>query len=142
MSDKKRIVLFVCKHNAARSQMAEAFLKAAYGDRFEVMSGGTEPSVVNPNVVTVMREIGFDLSRNRSKSVDEFAGQKLNLVITLCGQNEETCPFIPGADDYEHHEFEDPAACAGTETEILACVRRIRDEVRDWVRQRFSPDSR
>ncbi len=137
MSPEKKKVLFVCTHNSARSQMAEAFLKSQYGDRFEVWSGGTEPTTVNPHVITVMKEIGFDLSQNRAKSVDEFLTRKPDLVVTLCGQAEETCPFIPGASEYEHHEFPDPWACKGSDEEILACVRRIRDEVRDWVGMRF-----
>ncbi len=138
MSLTKKKVLFVCTHNSARSQMAEAFLKSLYGDRFEVWSGGTEPTSINPNVVMVMKEIGFDLSQARAKSVDEFLEKKPDLVVTLCGRAEETCPFIPGAGEYEHHEFPDPRACRGTEEAILACVRRIRDEVREWVQLRFA----
>jgi arsenate reductase len=137
MSPEKKKVLFICAHNSARSQMAEAFLNALPGVRHEASSGGTEPGTVNPYVVTVMKEIGFDLSSNRAKSIDEFAGRKFDLVVTLCSQDQEACPFFPGAAEYEHREFDDPAACAGTEEEILSCVRRIRDEVREWVGMRF-----
>lgn len=140
MRTEKKKVLFVCTHNSARSQMAEAFLNSTYGDRYEASSAGTEPAKVNPHVVATMKEVGLDLSNNRAKSVDEFMGQKLDLIITLCDQAQETCPFFPGGKKYLHQSFADPSACAGSEEEILACVRRIRDEIRAWVRQDFNSD--
>jgi len=139
VTEKKR-VLFVCTHNSARSQMAEAFLNSIYGDRYETSSAGTEPTKINPYVVAAMKQIGLDLSNNQAKSVDEFMGQKLDLIITLCDEAQETCPFFPGGKEYSHQSFRDPGACAGSEEEILACVRRIRDEISAWVRQHFSSD--
>lgn len=134
---KKRI-LFVCTHNSGRSQMAEAFLKAAAGDRYDALSAGTEPRPVNPRVIAVMGEAGIDISANRSKNVDEFLDQKFDQVVTLCDSAKESCPFFPGAKSYLHQEFTDPSSCAGSETEILDCVRRIRDEIKGWVGRTFS----
>jgi arsenate reductase len=133
MTDEKKKVLFVCTHNSARSQMAEAFLNSAYGDLYEASSAGTEPTAVNPRVVAAMKEIGLNLSSSRSKSVDEFLGQELDLVVTLCDQAQETCPFFPGGKKYSHQGFQDPGSCQGSEEEIMDCVRGIRDEIGDWV---------
>jgi len=141
MTSEKKKVLFVCTHNSARSQMAEAFLNSLYGDRYEASSAGTEPTEINPHVVTAMKEIGLDLSNNRAKSVDEFMGQRLDLIMTLCDQAQETCPFFPGGKKYSHQSFRDPGTCAGSDGEILACVRRIRDEIGAWVRQQFKSDA-
>ena len=137
MVPEKLKVLFVCTHNSARSQMAEAFLNSIYGDRYAASSAGTEPTKINPTVVAAMKEAGLDLSGNRAKSIDEFMEQKLDLVVTLCDQAQETCPFFPGGKKYSHQSFQDPGACAGPEEEILACVRRIRDEISVWVREYF-----
>jgi arsenate reductase len=137
MTPEKKKVLFVCTHNSARSQMAEAFLNSLYGDRYKASSAGTEPGKINPHVVTVMKEIGHDLSNNRTKSVDVFLGEQIDLVVTLCDQAQETCPFFPGARKYDHQGFPDPESCSGSEGQVLACVRRIRDTIRDWVRVRF-----
>ncbi len=137
MPADKTKVLFVCTHNSARSQMAEAFLNSTYGDRYEASSAGTKPTTINPYVVTAMKEIGFDLSNNRAKSIDEFMGKKPDLIVTLCDEVQETCPFFPGGKKYSHRSFRDPGACAGSDEEILACVRRIRDEIRAWVRHTF-----
>ncbi len=117
--------------------MAEAFLNRLFGDRYRASSGGTEPTSINPNAIAVMKELGYDLSGNRAKSVDDFLGEKFDLVVTLCSEAEESCPFIPGARAYEHHEFRDPGSCQGSENEVLDCVRRIRDEIREWVETRF-----
>lgn len=137
MTLEKKKVLFVCTHNSARSQMAEAFLNSLYGDRYEASSAGTEPGRINPHVVTVMKASGYDLSNNRTKSVDEFIGQKIDLVVTLCDEAQEACPFFPGARKYDHQSFPDPGACSGSEEQVIACVRRLRDKIRDWVRMRF-----
>jgi arsenate reductase len=140
MPINKKKVLFVCTHNSARSQMAEAFLNSIYGDRYEASSAGTEPTKINPHVVAAMKEIGLDLSTQRAKSVDEFMGQKLDLIVTLCDQAQEICPFFPGGKQYSHQSFKDPATCSGSENEIMDCVRRIRDEISAWVRRYFLND--
>lgn len=117
--------------------MAEAFLISLYGERYIASSAGTAPTRINPNVVAAMSEVGLDLSGNLSKSVDDFLGQEIDLVVTLCGEAQETCPFFPGGKKRIHQGFQDPGACAGSEAEIMDCVRRIRDEIAAWVRQYF-----
>lgn len=132
-----RSVLFVCTGNSARSQMAEGYLRRRYGDRYEALSGGTEPGEVRPLAVRAMREIGVDLSGHRSKSVDEFVNRTIDVVVTLCDQAREACPFFPGGGLREHRGFEDPAAAQGDEDARMAVFRRVRDEITDWIDERF-----
>ena len=133
---KKSKVLILCTGNSARSQMAEGLLRQVGTDRYEVFSAGTNPSLVRPEAVAVMREIGIDISGHRSKSVDEFAGQELDLVITVCDHAKESCPVFPGTTQRLHWPFEDPAAVAGSEEQRLAAFRSIRDQIRARI-QRF-----
>jgi len=127
-------VLILCTGNSARSQMAEGILRDEAGARFDVASAGTHPSKVRPEAIAVMREIGIDISAHRSKSVDEFAGQDFDLVITVCDRARESCPIFPGNVRLIHKEFEDPAAVDGDETTRLAAFRRVRDQLRTWLR--------
>ena len=129
----KKRVLFICTHNSARSQMAEALLRALYGEKYDACSAGTQPSQINPDAVRVMKEIGIDISRRRSKSVDEFRGWKFDLVVTVCDQARESCPLFPGAKNYLHQGFEDPSGFEGTEAEKLALFRKVRDEIKTWI---------
>jgi len=133
---KKRI-LFICTHNSARSQMAEAFLKTLFPERFEVYSAGTQPGKLNPFVVKAMVEVGMDISGNHTKSVDEFKGDKFDLVVTVCDQAKETCPYFPGALGYLHRNFEDPSTFTGSEEEIMEKVRQVRDNIKNWVLETF-----
>ena len=133
MPAKKR-VLILCTGNSARSQMAEGLLRHDAGDRFEVESAGTKPSQVRPEAITVMNELGIDISGHRSKSVDEFTGQQFDYVLTVCDNAKESCPIFPGQTLTIHHNFEDPAAVQSSENERLAAFRRIRDEIRDYLR--------
>ncbi len=132
MSDKKR-VLMLCTGNSARSQMAEGLLRHDAGDRFDVDSAGTKPSSVRPEAIAVMRELGIDISGHRSKSVQEFDGQKFDYVITVCDSARESCPVFFGAAKELHRDFEDPAALTGSEEERLALFRRVRDEMRGYL---------
>jgi len=134
MPDKKRI-LILCTGNSARSQMAEGLLRHDAGDRFEVFSAGTKPSHLRPEAIAVMRELGIDISRHRSKSVDEFAGQSFDYVVTVCDNARESCPIFPSETQNIHHSFGDPAAIEGSEEQRLAAFRRIRDEIRTWLRE-------
>src|ERR1041384_6319246 len=109
----KKKILIVCTGNSARSQMAEGLLRHEGGDRFEVASAGTKPTQVRPEAIAVMNEIGIDISQHRSKSVDEFVGQSLDFVITVCNSAKETCPVFPGDVKRLHWPFEDPAAGEG-----------------------------
>jgi arsenate reductase len=132
MNSKKRI-LILCTGNSARSQMAEGLLRHDSGDRFEVASAGTKPSSVRPEAITVMKELGIDISSHRSKHVNEFAGQSFDYVITVCDNARETCPVFFGTATKMHHDFEDPAATTGPEPERLAVFRRVRDELRKYL---------
>ncbi len=135
-----KTILFICTHNSARSQMAEAFINNVYRD-YKAYSAGTEPSTLNPYVVTVMAELGIDISGNRSKSVKEFAGKTFDYVVTVCDHAKETCPFFPGR-KHIHKGFEDPSSITGTEKEILNKIRDIRDEIRDWIAKTFEKNNR
>jgi arsenate reductase (thioredoxin) len=133
MPAKKRI-LILCTGNSARSQMAEGLLRHDAGDRFEVFSAGTKPSQVRPEAVAVMRELGIDISRHRSKSVDEFVGQPFDYVLTVCDNAKESCPMFPGETITIHHSFENPAAFQGSEQERLSRFRTVRDGIRKYLR--------
>jgi arsenate reductase len=128
MSDRKH-VLILCTGNSARSQMAEGLLRHLAGERFEVASAGVSPTHVRPEAITVMREIGIDISQHRSKSVDEFTDQEFDYVITVCDNANEQCPVFPGNTQRIHWSFDDPAAVEGDEHARLAVFRRVRDEV-------------
>jgi len=123
-------VLILCTGNSARSQMAEGLLRHEAGSVYEVFSAGTKPTHVRSEAVAVMREVGIDISSHRSKSVDEFAGQALDYVITVCDHAKESCPVFPGKTKRIHWSIEDPAAAQGSEEERLAAFRRVRDELR------------
>ena len=133
MSDSKR-VLILCTGNSARSQMAEGLLRELGGGRFEVESAGTRPSRVRDEAVEAMREVGLDISAQRSKSVDEFAGREFDYVITVCDNARESCPVFPGQTVRVHQSFEDPAAVEGDWEERLTAFRRVRDEIGGWLR--------
>lgn len=133
----KKRVLFICTHNSARSQMAEAFLRFLYGNRYEVYSAGTEPKEINPYAIKVMEEIGIDISKQRSKSIEELLGMDFDHVITVCDKAKEACPFFPGGKNYTHKGFEDPSEFNGSDKEKLDFFRRIRDEIRDWIEKTF-----
>jgi arsenate reductase len=130
---KKPRVLILCTANSARSQMAEGLLRHDAGARVEVASAGTHPGRVRPEAIEVMREIGIDISAHRSKSVDEFADQSFDLVLTVCDSARETCPVYPGHGKRLHHAFTDPAAAGGTGEDRLAAFRAVRDELRTYL---------
>ena len=134
MSERKR-VLILCTGNSARSQMAEGLLRHDGGARFEVESAGVSPTGVRAEAVAAMREVGVDISAQRSKSVDEFAGQDFDYVITVCDNAREQCPVFPAATRRVHWSFEDPAAAVGDEAARLSVFRRVRDEIRARLRE-------
>jgi arsenate reductase (thioredoxin) len=133
MSDKKR-VLILCTGNSARSQMAEGLLRQDAGERFEVESAGTKASFVRSEAIAVMRELGIDISGQRSKAVGEFDGQQFDYVITVCDNARETCPVFFGGAQKMHRDFEDPVAATGSEEERLTVFRRVRDQLRIYLR--------
>jgi len=128
-------VLFLCVHNSARSQMAEAMLRAWGGGGFEGLSAGSQATHVRPEAIAVMGELGIDLRGQRSKSVAEFAGQRIDWAITTCDENQEACPVFPGAAHHEYWPFDDPSRASGSDEERLATFRRVRDELAARVRE-------
>jgi len=134
----KKTVLFLCTHNSCRSQMAEGIVNHFLGDRLQALSAGTEATSVNPRAIEVMQEIGIDISGHHSKTMEEFAGEKLDYVITLCGDANEKCPLFFGGVERIHLGFSDPSRATGSEEEILAEFRRVRDEMRHKLSEFFS----
>ena len=128
----KRSVLFVCTHNSARSQMAEGLLNALVGDRYEAASAGTSATRVRPEAIAVLAELGIDIAHHRSKTVEEFRGRLFDVVVTVCDNARETCPFFPGK-LVLHQSFLDPAAAAGSEEEVLEAFRKVRDQIASWI---------
>lgn len=122
-------MLFLCTHNSARSQMAEGLLRHLGGDRFEVMSAGTEATHVRPQAIEVMGEIGIDISRQESKTLERYLGEPFDYVITVCDAANETCPIFPGAENRLHWSFKDPSQATGGEEERLEVFRTVRDEI-------------
>ena len=137
----KKRVLILCTGNSARSQMAEGLFRHEGGDRYEVFSAGTRPSLVRPEAIAVLAELGIDISGHRSKSVDEFVGQPLDLVITVCDNAKESCPVFPGRTARLHWPFEDPAHVEGTEDKRKAAFRKVRDQIRQRI-QTFLADEK
>lgn len=147
LQDKKE-VLFLCTHNSARSQMAEGLLRAAYGDRYNAYSAGVEATEVDPRAAAVMKEIGIDISCQRSKSYREFQDKIFDLAVTVCDHAKEACPICttelemptkyPRAREVIHLSFADPIIESGSEGEQLRVFRQIRDEIRDWIIRQFS----
>ena len=130
MTGEQKRVLILCTGNSARSQMAEGLLRHDGGGRFEVFSAGMSPSRVRPEAVEAMREVGIDISGQRSKSAEEFAGQAFDYVITVCDNAREQCPFFPAGTRRIHWSFDDPASAEGDGAARLAIFRRVRDEIR------------
>jgi arsenate reductase (thioredoxin) len=131
----KTRVLILCTGNSARSQMAEGLLRHDYGERFEVHSAGTQPGTLRSEAIAVMREIGIDISSHHSKHVDEYCGEEFDYVITVCDNARETCPIFPAKVSRIHHSFEDPPRDGiGTDEERLEVFRRVRDEIREWLK--------
>lgn len=129
-------VLFLCTHNSSRSQMAEGLLNARAGGRYVASSAGTHPRVIHPLAIRAMAELGIDISEeagHRAKSLTEFTGHPFDLVVTVCDDAAEECPFFPGARRQVHWGFPDPSAATGSEEQRLAVFRQIRDAIADRI---------
>jgi arsenate reductase len=126
-------VLFLCTHNSARSQMAEGLLRSLGGDRFEAHSAGTEATGVRPLAIKAMSEIGVDISRQTSKTLDPYVDQRFDYVITVCDDANESCPIFPNAAHRLHWSLPDPSKATGTEVQQLAVYRSVRDELRGRI---------
>ncbi len=134
-------ILILCTGNSARSQMAEGLLRHLGAGRLEVFSAGTRPTAVRSEAIAALQECGIDISRHRSKSLDEFAGQGFDYVITVCDQAKESCPVFPARTQRLHWSIPDPAAVAGSQEERMAAFREARDDLQrrlqDFVRSIF-----
>lgn len=127
-------VLFLCTHNSSRSQMAEGLLRARGGEAYQVFSAGTQPRHVHPLAIQAMAELGIDLRSHWSKGIEDFDDQPpMDLVVTVCDEAAETCPFFPRARQQEHWGFPDPSAAIGTEEERLAVFRQVRDAINERI---------
>ncbi|MBX3751818.1 MAG: arsenate reductase ArsC [Opitutaceae bacterium] len=124
-------VLILCTGNSCRSHLAEGILRAAAGDLIDVHSAGSKPAgFVHPKAIQVLQEIGIDISGHHSKSMNEFLAQRIDTVVTVCGNADQACPMFPGQVHRYHWGFDDPAHATGTDEEVLAVFRRVRDQIR------------
>lgn len=135
---KRKRVLFICTANAARSQMAEGLLRAKCGDQYEIFSAGTRQARVSTRAITVMQEIGIDISHHRSKTLQEFENATFDLAVTLCDNVHALCPVVPGAKKTMHKGFADPHLMPGTDDEVLQAYRKVRDEIAAWINSTFN----
>jgi arsenate reductase len=140
MATSKR-VLFLCTANSARSQMAEGLMRSLGSGEWDVQSGGTFPSFIHPLAIQVMKEIRIDISQQTSKSMNKFANEKFDYVITLCDEAAISCPAFPGEGKRLHWPLEDPAAAVGSMEERLAVFRRIRGEIKNRIEELLRVES-
>jgi arsenate reductase len=138
----KQRVLFICTHNSARSQMAEAMLRTWAGDAYEVFSAGTEATKVRPQAIAVMDEIGIDISGQQSKTLDRYLNEPFNWVITVCDTARQNCPVFPGVEQTAHWGVDDPTEATGTDADRLDAFRRARDDLRNRIRLFIAAASR
>ncbi|MGQ9637351.1 MAG: arsenate reductase ArsC [Thermodesulfobacteriota bacterium] len=131
----KKKVLFICTGNSARSQMAEGLMNQLGQEEWEAKSGGLFPSFVHPFAIRVMEEMGIDISKQNSKSLDQFFGQEFDYLITLCDYAAQTCPAFPGHGKRLHWSLEDPAGAIGTPEERLKIFRKVRDEIKAKIEE-------
>ena len=130
-------ILILCTGNSARSQMTEGLLKYICQNKYEIFSAGTKPSIVRPEAIKVLQEIGIDITNNRSKSVNEFVNQEIDYVLTVCDNAKEICPYFPAKTKLIHHSFADPAEIEGDEESRLKAFRTIRDEIKSYFEKDF-----
>ena len=132
-------VLFLCTGNAARSQMAEGYLRHVASDKYEVLSAGIRPKGLHPLAIEVMSEIGVDISRQRSKDVRQMLGIPVHYVVTVCDKAKEQCPIFPNTYKFIHWSLEDPAAVGGSEKEKVEAFRCVRDQIIRKIEEQFVP---
>lgn len=123
-------VLFLCSENSCRSQMAEGLVNHYLAGKVKAFSAGIKPSTVNPRAIQAMREMGIDIAHHRSKAVEDLSGEEFDLVITVCDQARQQCPIFPGPTQVMHLSYPDPAQASGSEEEIMAVFRQVRDALR------------
>ena len=135
--NSKISVLFICTHNSCRSHIAEGILNSMFGSRYKGFSAGLKKTQVNPYAVEVMKEIGIDLSMHSSKTLDKFSGEEFDIVVTVCDNARENCPFFPGK-KVIHKSFKDPSEFEGSIEDTLEVFRETRDEIKSWIFRYFS----
>lgn len=128
----KHSILFLCTHNSARSQLAEGLVNHYFGDTWEAKSAGTEKTIVKPFAIQAMAEVGIDITHHTSKTIETFKGQQFDVVVTVCDNARETCPFFPG-NKVVHHNFVDPSNARGADAEKLGAFCRTRNEIKAWL---------
>ena len=134
---KKKKILFLCTHNAARSQMAEGFVNSRYNDHYEAFSAGNAPTRVHLCTVKVMAEEGIDISEQHAKSLDEFHDVSFDYVVTLCADTTESCPIFPGGKTYLQRAFSNPVPTSAEERENCEPFQRVRAQIKEWLEQTF-----
>ncbi len=134
----KSSILFICTHNSARSQMAEALMRHHFGERFDCYSAGTEQTFVKPQAIAALQAAGIDSSGLSSKTIEHFAGQHIDYVVTVCDSARETCPWFPANQQLIHAPFADPSEMGSTEAERLAAFCRVRDDIQRWLLATFA----
>lgn len=140
MPTRKQRILVLCTGNSCRSQMAAGWLTALLGDRIDAHSAGSQPAArVHPLAVQVMAEVGVDISAAAPKPMQSYLGQSFDKVITVCDDAAEVCPVFPGGGERLHWPFKDPAQAVGSDADVLAVFRRVRDEIRDQIVTHFKP---
>lgn len=132
MKEHKKNVLFICKYNSCRSQIAEGFLNTLFKDKYQAFSAGIIKTNVNPYAIEVMKELGIDLSKHYSKKIEDFKEKNFDFVVTVCDKANESCPLFPGK-KVVHKNFEDPASFKGNIEDTLIEFRRVRDEIKNWI---------
>ena len=136
---EKTSVLFVCTHNSARSQLAEGLLRQRHGDRYDAFSAGTVARGVHPLAAAVLREVGVDPSGQHSKTIESLGDRGFDVVVTVCDNAREACPYLPARVRNVHHAFRDPSAVDGGEDAQRAAFRAVRDEIAAWLDAEFGP---
>ncbi len=139
MDSNKKSILILCTGNSARSQMAEGLLRHIGAGIYDVHSAGTHPSIVRPEAIEALANIGIDISDQRSKSVDDFAEREIDYVLTVCDSAAENCPIFPAKTARVHRAFSDPAAVEGDDATRLAAFEQVRDEIHEYFLNEFIP---
>ena len=138
MTMEKKSVLFVCTHNAFRSQIAEGYLRAKYGNLYQAFSAGTDPTALDPRAVRVMKEIGIDISEQKAKPLMDFFEKEIDIAVTVCDGATGSCPMVPGAGVVFHQSFPDHGDCLESDEGCLEHLRMVRDSIISWIDKTFA----
>lgn len=139
----KEKILFICEKNSARSQIAEAIINSLYGDRYEAYSAGIQPGEVNKHVIKVLKKYyGIDISKNKSKSINEYVGQIFDYVVSVCDPAKEACPLFRGGKKYIHKHFPEPIPDIYDEDEIIKLYKKLINEIKLWIDETFIKKSK